>query len=334
MGAPAFWTGIEEFDRQVRESRSLLETYETDIFNAKTRGAISLGSVRQKSTVGTFSNWDRLVNKTLFRDPDTNTTTTDQYMGQYLRKNIKFGMRWGPDVYDTSTGDWKGISMSEMGTQRGRQIASENVGFRAQLAVSSLVGAFSVTDLSGLTSKIALTTGTPAAANKMSLSALATAQALLGDQWQSPRTWVMHSKPFHDLVQLNIANANQLFSLGTLNLFEFMGKNILVTDNPQLVFTANNQTLKQYRTLGLKAGACSVQSAGEFRSFTEPITGMTNINIRTQAQDAGVINVMNMEYKLTAAPTAYDTLAAAASWDTAPTTVNVRDYMGVQLITN
>ena len=334
MADGAFWSGISAFDTQVRSARTLVEHYKTNLFNAATRGGISLGSVIQKSTIGTISAFDRLTSPGYFRNPAANVAADDSYMGQFETKSVKVGQRWGPDIIDTSTAAWKGQPVDQIATARGAQIASYNMGFRARLGISALLGSFGVTGLSSLTNDVA--EDTPASdAVPITYARLLDTQSAFGDMAGDLVVYIMHSKVWHDLIKGNVGNAQRLFNYGTINVMFFLDKIFFVTDLPELKVVATG-VKDHYNTIGLRAGACLIQSAGEFDSVTEKLSGMDNIVVRTQAQDAAVVSVHNMKYTATAAPTSFAALSTSGNWATGPSLTggSVKDFFGVRLITN
>ena len=341
-GSGAFYADLKMFEENVKSGFTLLQSYNTDLFNRNSGGAINLGSATQKNTLRETTIWDRMARKGEFRNPKTQTAVKRQYMKQYQTNQIKYAMRWGPDVFDLSSADWKGWSVAEQGANRGRQIAADFVAHRAQAACASLIGAFTALNTvaaSDLTSKminnIARTAaGTVTDANKVSWDALLKTSALLEDQWNTTNVIVMPSKPFFDLLSQNLNNANDLFTFDTVQVTRFLNKTFLITDNPQLIGTVGG--LPIYRILLLKRGSCLVAAANEFRQTSSTPTGFDNIEMDTQAQDSVILRVRNMRCKLTDPPTSFSQLSAANSWETTQPagTVQRQDFFGSMLVVN
>ena len=346
-----YWQGIQELIINMRRTMNLLETYRTDVFNTNSRGTVTMGTRNQKAYKATSWNWNRLGRKTQFRNPEVMEDIPDQLLTEYSTSSIKFAMRWGPDLLDVSSGDFKGVTMAEMGAVRGAQIAAENVGFRAQCVIHALVGAFGNSNLSSLTTTKAkadhATSATAADDNsRMKFEHFLDARSVLGDMYNDVRVWFMHSKPWHDMTKINAANTNRFFGIDSLRLGMFDGVPIIVTDNPALVVpavtTGNARHVTRYRTLGLRPMAMRIDRAGEFREHQEYVIGQSNIMYRMQEQDACIIEIKNMQFtqpKLTVDE--FDTsktfaqLATPANWATGiGGTVDIKDYFGVQLITN
>lgn len=344
MALPAqFWGGMRMFDDQIQSSYALLETYESNVMNANSGGAIIFGSGTQNSTIGESAQWDRsTVSTTHFRNPEVQTDVTPDYMRQYVTKTVKLASRWGPTVLDTSTAMWKGIPVDRLGYVRGAQVAARSVNFRAEVAISALKGVFGLAAFAPVKKDIAIspagTLPVATAANKPSIKFLAEGQAMMGASWGLLQVWLMHSAVFHGIVGDNITNSNRLFSIGTVDVYEFMGKRFLVTDNPQLIKPAETRAAQkhpaEYYTFGLMPGAVSVLSAGEFDSTSEKPTGKDNIQITVQEQDSTIVGVRNMSYNKTTPPSSLTDLSTAANWTADIATWDKIDYCGVQLISN
>ena len=337
-----FYTGIQMFDEQVQTAYTLLETYESNIANGNSAGAIVFGSGSQTSTIAEQALWDRLATKTKGRDPTRDQVETVDYLNQYITKTVKHGMLWGPTRLDTSSARWKGVPTDRLGYVRGAQLAAESVNYRAQVAIASLKGVFGLSAFGPVKKDIAIAPAaalpTAAAANKPTLKTLAETQALMGASWNMLRVWLMHGDVFHAILGDNISNAQRLFTIGTIGVYSFLEKRFLVTDNPQLVkpavTTGNMRHPKEYYTFGLIPGAVSVLSAGEFDSASSKLPGRTNITVTVQEQDSCIVGVRNMQYNKTAAPVNLTDFSNSANWTSDIGTWDKIDYCGVQLISN
>ena len=345
------WKGLQELTINMRRSMTLFETWRTDLFNARSMGAITMGTRMQKAYKATVWSFNRLGRKTQFRDPEKMDTIPDQLLTEYDINTFKFGVRWGPDLIDVSGGDFKGVSFATQGNERGMQIADEFVAFRARVAVSALIGAFGAAGLGSLTvtkAKMPGGTATPADADsKMKFEHLMEAQAVLGDMWDDIRIWIMPSKPWHDMIRVNAANMNRFFNIGGLRMTDFMGTRIFVTDNPALTIPAvtsgGQRHVGQYRILGLRAGAMFLDRANEFRDFSTPVGGQSNLTYRLQEQDACILGVKHMKYTGAGSGFANEfdvgatltKLQTAGNWSVGiQGTTDIKDYFGVQLIVN
>ena len=116
----------------------------------------------------------------------------------------------------------------------------------------------------------------------LALSDLGTGASKLGDRFGAIRCWVMHSKVWFDVYQANLANASNLFTIGDVKIFQDpLGTPIIITDNPALVYTSSGT---KYRTLGLQAGAVTIESNGDFISNVETSNGRENIQRTMQSE--------------------------------------------------
>lgn len=124
-------------------------------------------------------------------------------------------------------------------------------------------------------------------------SVLVDALALMGDQYKDVIVWVMHSKPYFDLVKAQaftekiegIANYNvQTGTPVTLN------RPVIVVDCPALVVD-NGEDPDTYMTLGLTPGAVRVEESEPRTLVHEMVTGIENISIRLQGEYAYNVGV-------------------------------------------
>ena len=340
--ANAFWTGLRMFDDQMQTAYNLLQTYESNIFGANSGGAIVFGQGSQSSTIAEKANWDRLDDLIVFRDPAADGAEPATTLNQYKTNEVKVALRMGPKRLDTSSARWKGIPTDRLGFIYGAQLAARWVNQRADMAIAALKGGFGNAKFNPVKTDIAIapasTLPTAQAANKATLTSLHTAAAKLGASYSMIRTWLMHGDVFHSIMGDNLQNANRLFTFGTVDVYAFLGKRFLVTDNPQLVKAAvtsgGSRHPNEYYTFGLLPASVSCLAAGEFDSTTEKPTRVKNITVYVQAQDAVIMSMRNLYYKPTTPPQSLGDLSNAANWDSDIGTWDRIDYMGVQLVSN
>lgn len=93
-------------------------------------------------------------------------------------------------------------------------------------------------------------------------TALIPGLAKFGDAGQDIRAWVMHSKPFYDLMGSNIAVATDRVAGATIyeGTAGTLGRPVIVTDSPALVKADGVSTgVNSYYTLGLREGGIDVR---------------------------------------------------------------------------
>lgn len=127
---------------------------------------------------------------------------------------------------------------------------------------------------------------------------LVTGLSKFGDAGQNIAAWVMHSKPFYDLLGQSVGIATDRIAgraiyEGTAGT---MGKPVIVTDSPFLTYL--DDTDVRYRTFGLQANALSIiESEGSMETpYTDIVTGGENIKIRIQGEHAYNTRVRGYSY--------------------------------------
>ncbi len=119
----------------------------------------------------------------------------------------------------------------------------------------------------------------------------------LGDQASRIAAFVMHSKPYYDLVKQAIGDkifevAGAVIYSGTVATF---GKPTLVMDSPAL-HDANGSHTDTYNILGLTEGAIDVVESEQETVAFDMVTGLANLMYRYQAEYAYNISVKGMRW--------------------------------------
>lgn len=91
---------------------------------------------------------------------------------------------------------------------------------------------------------------------------------------------VMDGAQYHELIDQNLANAEQLFTSAGVNVVDMLGRRIVVTDAPALRETVTGADVK---VLGLVDGAAMVHDAGDIITNVETSNGNERIVTTFQA---------------------------------------------------
>lgn len=162
---------------------------------------------------------------------------------------------------------------------------------------------------------------------------MAEALKLMGDRASAVVAWVMHSKPYWDLVKAQVAdkiygNANLVIYGGTPASF---GRPVIVTDSPALT-DANGSLTDTYNVLGLTPGALRLtESEEESAVLDAPRPGVENMSYTWQAEYAYTINVKGHKWDIANGglnPTDA-AIATTTNWDQAVT--SLKDGPGVRI---
>ena len=298
----------------------------SDAFNAASQGAIQLVPTRRRGDFAQDSFWKNatgLINRRTVasgspENPDvsSNPVPKDEFL------NVKLNRRIGP--MDQTLDSFRKLGMNpDMETISfllGEQIAKSQQLDWLDSALVSLVAKINGTG--------ALTSTTSPEVT-LSTSRLVDGLRLFGDAASRIVVWVMHSKPYYDLVENQIAlNIDGIsnFNVQTATPVT-LNRPVLVTDDARL------EDSGIYTTLGLVQGACVLEESEESFIFNEIISGKDNLVLRTQGEYA---------YNLGLKGTAWDVanggvnpdetaLGTAGNWDTVMD--DVKDLSGVSMQT-
>lgn len=147
--------------------------------------------------------------------------------------------------------------------------------------------------------------------------------AKFGDRADRVVCWVMHSKPYFDLVKQQIA-AN-IDGVSNFNVREgtpvTLNRPVIVTDSDSLKITSGSPAVTDYYTLGLTANAvlCEVTETSDIL-FTD-ITGLEQLIVRMQGEFAYNAGLKGFKWDVANGGANPDNtaLGTASNWDKAVT---------------
>ena len=269
-------------------------------------GAIRMISVNQRGDFEKESFFKNIANVTSRRDPDDITDAAGTKLTQEELSAVKINGMIGP-VYNTldsfkKIGSDPAVFSFLVGQQAGVSVSLDwiNTGVLA-LTTAMQTETDMVLDIAGGTE------------TDKTLNAIYLNQglALLGDRASRVRAWVMHSKPFFDLVGNQILDKVTGISdtvvyggaPGTL------GRPVYVTDSPALINGAGN-----YIVLGLTEDALVINQSEDQTVATDLDLGKGNILMVLQGEYAFTIKVKGFRYTGAAAPDD-SVLGNAANWN-------------------
>jgi hypothetical protein len=227
---------------------------------------------------------------------------------------VKLNRRAGPVATQLDAFKKKGSSMQEFSYILGQQYAEQKL----QNMLNSGLAAVETAIEAGSTTL----NYTPGAT--LISTHLVTGMAKMGDRASSIRAWVMHSKPYFDLMAAQVAdkiygNANLVIYGGTPASF---GKPVIVTDSASL-WDLNGSLTDTYNVLGLTEGALKIEESEEETVVLDMISGLENLAVRFQAEFAFNVGVKGYRWDVAnggANPTDA-ALATTTNWDQAVTSL-------------
>jgi thiamine pyrophosphokinase len=169
----------------------------------------------------------------------------------------------------------------------------------------------------------------------ISTNTLFTGLAAMGDRADRIVCWVMHSKPYYDLVKsqaaANITGVSN-FNVATATPIT-CNRPVVITDSASLISNPTSPDVNNYYTLGLTADAVLVENSEEQEIVLQDVTGLENLVIRIQGEYAYNLSIKGFTWDVGnggANPTSV-ALATGSNWDTA--TISHKDRAGVAINT-
>lgn len=288
-----------------------------DAFNAASAGALSFDTRELHGQYEQEAFFDE-VSAISRRDPsaDSSSTASATKLTQDEFVGVKLSRRNGPYEWNISSARLANFDPRRFSMVVGRQTAVATPKEMLDRVLSALEAKLDgVADL-----EHDATDGTLATAD------LIDGIGKRGDQAAAVRIWVMHSKPYFDLVKEQVASSASIYGSEVFGAQIFEGgpwslnRPILVTDSDSLVdLTDVSSDEPIYSSLGLVAGAANIDMTEPPLAVAEgPKTGSDNLYIRWQAEYSYNLKLRGCAWDISgggANPTDAN-VASAGNWDT------------------
>ncbi len=279
-------------------------------FNAASNNCIQLrperilGDFEKESFITTISS---LITR---RDVGSVSAATDLAVAQAEKAGVKINRKIGPVAQTLDA--FRKIQMEVtddvlsflLGQQIGKAIAVDYINTAVIGAKAALANTAAVThDYSA--------TGT------ITHGQMVVGMSMFGDASGQLQCWVMHSKPYFDLIGQAITDkvfevAGAVIYSGSVPTF---GRPVVVIDAPALVDTV--PTPDVYWTLGLVPEAVVVKESEERNIVNEVVTGLENLVVRMQGEYAFNLGIKGFTWDVTngGANPSDATLGTGSNWD-------------------
>jgi len=300
-----------------------------DVFNAASNGAIRLSTKTARGNYN-YESFFKNLGATLAarRDNTSVSAQTDTAMTQDEHVMVKLSRKIKP-VATTRDAFLKAFgTMSQ--TMFGDVVAEQVANIMQLEMVNSVLAAVRAALKQQSASYV-----TEASLGAISTNSLVSSLAAMGDRANRVVAWVMHSKPYYDLVKNqiagNITNVSD-FNIATATPIT-LNRPVIVTDSASLIANLNSPDVNNYFTLGLTAGAVEIENSEEQYVTFQEVTGLENIVIRMQGEYAYTVGLKGFKWDVGnggANPDA-TALALGTNWDTIFT--DVKDRAGIALMT-
>lgn len=290
------------FQEYAQTSMTETQDQAVDKFNEQVRGGIILTSLAHEGDFSSTSIWAKISGLVRRRNAYGNGAQTPLTMSQLVNTSVKVAAGTPPVEIDPGMLKWIQKSPEEAGVVIGTQLAEDSMADMLNTGIMVYVANIATSD------NVHDGTGAVASLESLNLGA-----SKFGDRSQDIVCWLMHSKSAFDIYGQALANANQLFNFGNVNVItDGFGRPIILTDSPNLVTYVDPDYT--YHQLGLAAGGIIVEQGNEFTDNIETSNGDENILRTYQAEWTYNLGVKGFSYTGTKSPDDA-TLASAANWD-------------------
>jgi hypothetical protein len=269
----------------------------SDAFNAQSGNTIRMVTNRQKGDFAQESFFKNVANIIQRREVNVSpanpaVTSTGVPIDEFI--SVKLNRRIGPidQTLDSFRKLGASADLEVLSFLLGEQIAKAMQIEMLDSAIRSLVA--------GITAQAGLVhDGDASPPTGLDTIDLVSGLSLFGDASSRVSLWVMHSKPYYDLVKDQInANIDGLsnFNVATATPVT-LNRPVLITDSAALIDDSVSPT--QYATLGLVENGCVVEDSEEDMLHTEVITGQENLVTRLQGEYAYNVGLKGIKWDVT-----------------------------------
>jgi hypothetical protein len=269
----------------------------SDAFNAQSGNTIRMVTNRQKGDFAQESFFKNVANIIQRREVNVSpanpaVTSTGVPIDEFI--SVKLNRRIGPidQTLDSFRKLGASADLEVLSFLLGEQIAKAMQIEMLDSAIRSLVA--------GITAQAGLVhDGDASPPTGLDTIDLVSGLSPFGDASSRVSLWVMHSKPYYDLVKDQInANIDGLsnFNVATATPVT-LNRPVLITDSAALIDDSVSPT--QYATLGLVENGCVVEDSEEDMLHTEVITGQENLVTRLQGEYAYNVGLKGIKWDVT-----------------------------------
>lgn len=300
-----------------------------EVFNAASRGAIRMTTVSRAGDYNFEAFFKRASGLASRRDLTSTSAATGIKITQGESVSVKLSRKLGPIEMARDAFIKAGLNPGEDGA------AFAVGGFAAEAAMSERLSSAIAAGAGALSGQTEIVHAVWDATTPVKLSneVLVNGTAKRGDRANEIVAWVMHSKPYYDLVGQQVADKVTGIADITMNGGSpaSLNKPIIVTDDPGLIVA---DAVTKYVTLGLVADAITVEDTESEYIINEIVTGGENLFYRMQGEYAYNLSIMGQAWDVAnggANPSAA-AIATATNWD--KVVDSHKSLGGVYILTN
>lgn len=298
-------------------------TQNVNAFNAASRNAIRLVAQNFLGDYNKETFFKGISNLITRRDTTSTSAATDLAFTQGEKIGVKLNRKIGPAAQTLDAIRKIGKDDQEISFIIGKMIGEKKVQDCLESGLIALAGG-----LSGQSNL--LYDATADTTKTLNHTAMVSAMAKMGDQSSRLVAWVMHSKPYFDLMKQAISDkivevAGTTIYQGNVATFN---RPVIVTDATALLVSGTPNT---YPVLALVEDALVITESEQSDLITQMVTGLENLVVRFQGEYAFNVNCKGFQWDVTnGGANPNDTaLGTATNWDKVVTAD--KDMAGVYL---
>ena len=306
---------------------SVTETIDQEVqkFNAASQGTITLTSKRNVGDYAMKASFAAISGLVRRRNAYGSGSVNAVALAMLQNNSVKVAGGTPPIKWEPQQLSWIQQNPEVAGVVIGEQLAMAML----QDELNSAIGAAAAA-VRNVGSDVTYTVGSK---GTLTLNGLNYGAAKFGDRSQAIKAWVMHSKPFHDLLDTALTNSSQLFQFGTVQVRQDgMGRVFIVTDSPNLAQHIVSPDVYDYVTLGLVQDAIAVEDNNDFFANTDTTNGQENIERTYQAE--WTFNLALKGYTWDVGSGSHSptdaVLKTGTNWD--KTATSIKDTLGVAVV--
>lgn len=315
-------SNMKVFNEALQESTIETLSQMIDKFNAASRGTLVLTAEGFNGDFFHKSSWSSLASARRRVDRyATNGSVSATPLAQLQQNGVKIAGGFGPVLWEPGQLSWVEKNPAEAVAVISQSLAEGMLQDQLNSAIAALVAALQVNTDSYYD------TGT----GPISYRDINMAHAKFGDHSGNILVDVMDGTAYHNLIDLNLANAQNLFQSNGVTVVDVLNKIIVVTDAPALRETG---TGADQFVLGLASGAATVYDGSDLITNVSETNGKARIETTFQADYTFGLALKGYAWDTASggkSPTDAE-IATGSNWDRIAS--NVKHTAGVLAIAN
>lgn len=301
-------------------------TQNSKAFNDASRGAIVLSTISRRGDFSQAAFFQSISGLVTRRDTTSTAASTDLALTEEEIVSVKLNRKIGPvgQTRDAFRKIAAGRTSEELSFILGQQSA---VAMQLDMLNSALTGTRAALVNQATNLYTVPTNGT------LNTIGLVSGLSKFGDAADRVVAWIMHSKPYYDLVA-NQITAN-IYGVSNFNIAQgtpvTLNRPVIVTDSEALAVAggSGSTAYTNYYTLGLTVGGTLVENTEQEELVVIDITGLENLVVRYQGEFAYNLGVKGFKYDITngGANPVDSAVGTGSNWD--PAYTSLKNWAGI-----